>query len=76
MKLIRAIFDRYDRNWQSMEKELDVLAQVSGVSQEDISLYMKGLHNSLSVISRVKICEFLALDPNDFTELAYRAKKE
>ncbi len=49
-----------------MVKEMDVLAQVSGASEEEISLYMKGLNNSMSVASRVKLCELLALDPDDF----------
>lgn len=74
MKLKGAIFGRYNGNWQDMVKELDALAQVSGASEEEISLYMKGLNNSLSVASRVKLCEFLALEPNDFPELMYRTK--
>lgn len=54
VKLKGAIFKRYNGDWQNMVKELDVLAQVSGASKEEISLYMKGL-NSLSVTSRVKL---------------------
>lgn len=76
MKLKGAIFKRYNGNWQNMVKELDVLAQVSGASEEEISLYMKGLNNSLSVTSRLKLCEFLALDPDDFPELMFRPKME
>ena len=72
MKLKRAIFMSYEGNWNNLVKELDVLAQVSGVSEEEISLYMKGLNSSLSVTSRVKLCEYLGLDPNDFPELMYR----
>ncbi len=74
MQLKRAIFKSYNGNWQNMMAELDVLSQVSGASQEEISLYMKGLNNSLSVNSRVKLCEYLTLDPDDFPELAYRPK--
>lgn len=76
MKLKGAIFKSYNGNWQNMVKEIDLLAQVSGASEEEISLYMKGLNNSLSVTSRVKLCEFLALDPDDFPELMYRTKVE
>ncbi len=57
-------------------QELEVLARVSGATQEEISLYMKGLNDSLSVRSKVKLCEFLSLNPDDFTELAYRPKSQ
>lgn len=76
MKLRGSIFKRYNGNWQSMEKELGALAEISGASEEEISLYMKGLNDSLSVTSRVKLCEFLALDPDDYPELAYRRRTE
>lgn len=72
MRLRGAIFKKYSGSWQNLERELDELAQVAEVPKEEFSLYMKGLNNSLSVASRVRLCEYLALDPNDFPELMYR----
>lgn len=74
MKLKAAIFKNYGGSWWSLANELDMLAQVSGASQEDISLYMQGLNESLPIDSRIKLCEFLGLDPNDFPDLRYRYK--
>lgn len=76
MKLKDAIFKNYDGDWQFLVKELDILAQVSGAPKEDISDYMKGFENSLTITSRVRLCEFLALDPGDFPELYGRSRPD
>ena len=75
MKLKGAIFKSYGGSWQALVRDLDMLAQVSGESQENISLYMQGLNDSLPIDSRIKICEFLGIDPNEFPELRQRYKK-
>ncbi|PXX27346.1 hypothetical protein [Arenibacter sp. ARW7G5Y1] len=76
MELKAAIFKRYGGDWQSLANELDLLAQVSSAQQEDVALYVKGFNDSLSVSSRVKLCEFLGLDPDDYPELNGHSKKK
>lgn len=76
MKLRRAIFRRYNGDWGKIEGELEAIAQRSGTAKGDISLYMKGLNDSLYIEAKLCVCQYLGLDPEDFPELAFRIRTE